>query len=94
MTKEKDGLSIEKHLIIMICVVVAFGAFGVYLKYQVETSIDWNKVHQQLTTNETLTKSISCNDLYTMKAASEWTFFVNTKQVKQDVTKIMQEHGC
>jgi len=96
MSKESNSFLGTNKMLFVLFGIVAFSLFGlfVFMKYTVETNIDWNKSHIQLITNKRLTNSLTCGDIHHMILAPESNWFVDAKQVTNDLNHLLKEKGC
>ena len=95
MTKEKDGLSsLKKQMIAAFILVGGLGVVGIVIMYEVDTSINWPKIHADLTTNQTFISGLNCTSIGDMQSAASVSFFVDTHQITNDLNILSKEKSC
>lgn len=69
-------------------------AFGVYLAYSIEDSIDWKKIHLQLSTNKTYTDSLSCDQIKFQLSSVKELILTPHKDIEKDFENLSVERNC
>ena len=91
---KKKGVSEYKMEIIGIVMAIGMIGFGVVIWYELQISSDWSKLHEQLTTNQTVIKSLDCTTIKQGMFAIQMSILVDTKHTYQDLQTIAKEKGC
>lgn len=86
------------ELLIMYCITIGFLIFGIYLWYQIDSSIDYDILNNQFETNQTYVDSLDCNDIKlginTLSRIWSPTQQDEVKELENNFRSISKERGC
>lgn len=89
--KNKYTIGISLAMVCTICILIYEVTV---VPHQLNDSIDWKKIDQQVRTNQTLTNSLSCDDIKEYREQAKLLVFTPHPEIVKDFNDLGIKRGC